>query len=95
MAGIRTQPYLPSEKVSDVAHTPVATVGRTSASPDRDTEKAVLPNTTTIGSDVPDGGVTAWLVVVGTWCTSFCSFGWLNSKCPLGTQVNARQSVIY
>lgn len=27
----------------------------------------------------PDGGVTAWLVVLGGWCTAFCSFGWLNS----------------
>ncbi|KAF5866928.1 hypothetical protein ETB97_008734 [Aspergillus alliaceus] len=26
-----------------------------------------------------DGGLTAWLVVVGAWCTSFCSFGWVNS----------------
>ncbi|KXH26798.1 major facilitator superfamily transporter [Colletotrichum salicis] len=31
------------------------------------------------GSDAPDGGVTAWLVVLGAWCTSFCSFGWVNS----------------
>jgi hypothetical protein len=28
----------------------------------------------------PDGGFAAWLVVLGTWCTSFCSFGWLNSR---------------
>ncbi|CAK7225252.1 hypothetical protein SBRCBS47491_005824 [Sporothrix bragantina] len=27
----------------------------------------------------PDGGLAAWMVVLGTWCTSFCSFGWLNS----------------
>uniref|UniRef100_A0A8H7K4V0 Major facilitator superfamily (MFS) profile domain-containing protein n=1 Tax=Bionectria ochroleuca TaxID=29856 RepID=A0A8H7K4V0_BIOOC len=27
----------------------------------------------------PDGGTAAWLVVLGAWCTSFCSFGWLNS----------------
>ncbi|KAB8070615.1 major facilitator superfamily domain-containing protein [Aspergillus leporis] len=27
----------------------------------------------------PDGGFIAWSVVVGAWCTSFCSFGWLNS----------------
>lgn len=31
------------------------------------------------GSDAPDGGLTAWLVVLGAWCTSFCSFGWVNS----------------
>jgi hypothetical protein len=29
----------------------------------------------------PDGGLLAWSVVAGAWCTSFCSFGWLNSKC--------------
>ncbi|GKT93787.1 major facilitator superfamily transporter [Colletotrichum tofieldiae] len=28
------------------------------------------------GSEAPDGGVVAWLVVLGAWCTSFCSFGW-------------------
>ncbi|OJJ45250.1 hypothetical protein ASPZODRAFT_69526 [Penicilliopsis zonata CBS 506.65] len=30
-------------------------------------------------SPAPDGGATAWLVVLGAWCTSFCSFGWINS----------------
>ncbi|CAK7204205.1 hypothetical protein SEUCBS139899_006959 [Sporothrix eucalyptigena] len=30
-------------------------------------------------TDVPDGGFRAWLVVFGAWCTSFCSFGWINS----------------
>ncbi|RKK21356.1 hypothetical protein BFJ66_g17030 [Fusarium oxysporum f. sp. cepae] len=28
--------------------------------------------------DPPNGGV-AWLVVLGAWCASFCSFGWINS----------------
>ncbi len=32
-------------------------------------------------SDVPDGGMAAWLVVLGGWCTAFCSFGWINSRC--------------
>ncbi len=32
------------------------------------------------GSDAPDGGLDAWLVVLGAWCTSFCSFGWINSE---------------
>jgi hypothetical protein len=27
-----------------------------------------------------DGGISAWLVVLGAWCTSFCSFGWINSE---------------
>lgn len=27
----------------------------------------------------PDGGLVAWLVVLGAWCTLFCSFGWINS----------------
>lgn len=30
--------------------------------------------------EAPDGGTAAWLVVLGAWCTSFCSFGWLNSE---------------
>lgn len=27
----------------------------------------------------PDGGKEAWLVVLGVWCASFCTFGWVNS----------------
>lgn len=26
-----------------------------------------------------DGGSAAWLVVLGAWCSSFCSYGWINS----------------
>jgi MFS family permease len=29
-------------------------------------------------ADFPDGGVEAWLVVLGCWCALFCSFGWIN-----------------
>lgn len=29
---------------------------------------------------IPDGGTTAWLVVLGAWCVSFCSYGWINSE---------------
>ncbi len=32
-----------------------------------------------IVKEIPDGGLAAWLVVLGAWCASFCSFGWLNS----------------
>lgn len=42
-----------------------------------DAEKAAQPKPS--GSDPPDGGTVAWLVILGAWCTSFCSFGWLNS----------------
>ena len=44
---------------------------------DNDIEKATQPKHP--GSDAPDGGPLAWLVVLGAWCASFCSFGWLNS----------------
>ena len=27
----------------------------------------------------PDGGSAAWLVVLGAWCCSFSSPGWINS----------------
>lgn len=30
---------------------------------------------------IPDGGTRAWLVVLGAWCVSFCSYGWINSMC--------------
>lgn len=26
----------------------------------------------------PDGGLKAWLCVLGGFCTLFCSFGWIN-----------------
>ncbi|KAL6898522.1 MFS general substrate transporter [Trichoderma evansii] len=32
-----------------------------------------------VGNAPPDGGLRAWLVVIGAWCTSVCSFGWINS----------------
>ncbi|KAG5980143.1 hypothetical protein E4U43_006778, partial [Claviceps pusilla] len=40
---------------------------------DNDTEKEKDDD-----DDFPDGGVDAWLVVLGAWCVSFCSFGWIN-----------------
>lgn len=52
-----------SENTGDVEKTPV------------DVAPAPPPNF----SDAPDGGLAAWLVVVGAWCTAFCSFGWINS----------------
>ncbi|KAM0255601.1 hypothetical protein ACHAQJ_005605 [Trichoderma viride] len=29
--------------------------------------------------EFPEGGIRAWLVVLGVWCTSFSSFGYVNS----------------
>ncbi|KAH6666525.1 major facilitator superfamily domain-containing protein [Plectosphaerella plurivora] len=46
--------------------------------PESDVEQGKTPAAYP-GSDAPDGGIQAWLVVLGAWCTSFCSFGWLNS----------------
>lgn len=43
-----------------------------------DAEKASAENEHS-GPPAPDGGAAAWLVVLGAWCTSFCSFGWINS----------------
>lgn len=43
--------------------------------PFEDVEKTVPASA---GSTAPDGGVTAWLVVLGCFCAGFCSFGWLN-----------------
>lgn len=32
-----------------------------------------------IPNPAPDGGLTAWSVLAGSWCVLFCSFGWINS----------------
>lgn len=40
------------------------------------------PPSTTQGpnpADFPDGGLEAWLVIVGAWCCLFVSFGWITS----------------
>ena len=36
--------------------------------------KAPVPN----ADSFPDGGLEAWLVVLGGFCTVFASFGWIN-----------------
>ena len=48
-----------------------------SATPQIDEEKVAA--SPVMPPSAPDGGLAAWTVVLGTWCTSFCSFGWLNS----------------
>lgn len=40
----------------------------------------------------PDGGLEAWLVVVGAWCTSFCSFGWVNSECSFIGEISKQDA---
>ena len=45
-----------------------------------------------LASKAPDGGLVAWLVVLGAWCTSFCSFGWLNSMFPLRHFISSRSN---
>lgn len=53
--------------------------------PGENADVAAQPATPAWGSDAPDGGATAWLCVLGAWCTAFCSFGWINSElwiCP-------------
>lgn len=47
-----------------------------------DAEKAVQP-APQWDSDAPDGGVIAWGVILGLWCSAFCSFGWLSSTFTL------------
>ncbi|KAK2606292.1 hypothetical protein QQS21_003340 [Conoideocrella luteorostrata] len=44
-----------------------------------DDGKDAQKKATQSASQAPDGGMQAWLVVLGAWCTSFCSFGWINS----------------
>ncbi|OQE03740.1 hypothetical protein PENSOL_c001G10544 [Penicillium solitum] len=54
----------------------VAEGGQTHDSDDN-TEQLILPAWS--GGNAPDGGRGAWFCVLGTWCSSVCAFGWLNS----------------
>jgi MFS family permease len=40
--------------------------------------KSVVPPGGVKPADFPDGGLEAWLVVLGGWCCLFVSFGWIN-----------------
>ena len=45
-----------------------------------DTSNVISDSTKKVGdSGAPDGGAAAWLVVLGAWCCSFSSPGWINS----------------
>lgn len=44
--------------------------------------------------DIPDGGMTAWLVVLGAWCVSFCSYGWINSEFTCGPYSRPQPSLV-
>jgi hypothetical protein len=37
------------------------------------------PKSWSSGDSAPDGGLQAWLMVLGAWCALFCTFGWINS----------------
>ncbi|KAI9830253.1 MAG: hypothetical protein M1819_005780 [Sarea resinae] len=45
---------------------------------EKDLEKAAAPPHPMHPSAFPDGGLEAWLVVMGAFCCLFCSFGWIN-----------------
>ena len=32
-------------------------------------------------SPAPDGGLTAWLALLSSWCMLFCTFGMINCMC--------------
>lgn len=42
-----------------------------------------------------DGGTTAWLVVLGAWCCSFTSPGWINSTIDSLVRVCACSNAIH
>ncbi|KIH92785.1 hypothetical protein SPBR_03175 [Sporothrix brasiliensis 5110] len=54
-----------------------------SATPSVDEENKVV-SSPAMRQLAHDGGLAAWTVVLGTWRTSFCSFGWLNITLPAG-----------
>ena len=56
--------------------------GEAEAEADLERGGAIPKSTPTAGginpADFPDGGIEAWLVVLGGWCCLTCSFGWIN-----------------
>ncbi|KAJ1323050.1 MFS transporter MCT family aspergillic acid transporter [Microdochium nivale] len=56
------------------------TPGNTSGSDDSGHNSADWRNDSDVNDDTPpDGGAAAWLCVLGAWCASFVSYGWINS----------------
>lgn len=45
----------------------------------RRTERKALPEDEPANSP-PEGGLKAWLAVMGAFCALFVSFGWINCK---------------
>jgi hypothetical protein len=73
-----------SPMMDDLKHDPEnAAEGDLGGETDRDPEDASEPvpgNATKVeDAGPPDGGTAAWLVVLGAWCCSFSSPGWINS----------------
>lgn len=41
-------------------------------------------------SQFPDGGLKAWMTVLGGFACLFCSFGWVNCKCQCLLELRSR-----
>ncbi|KAH7324859.1 major facilitator superfamily domain-containing protein [Stachybotrys elegans] len=67
----------PSPSISGTEKTDGALHSTQPSIRESDSEKVQPPQP--YGGDIPDGGLSAWLVVAGGWCISFSSFGWLSS----------------
>lgn len=48
--------------------------------PEQAEEKTEPPVVVQVPTDFPDGGLQAWLVVIGGFCLVFASFGWINCQ---------------
>ncbi|KAG8409706.1 hypothetical protein J3458_018790 [Metarhizium acridum] len=57
---------------------PRSTTGRASQSTDLEGADTATATEDGDDADFPDGGLEAWLVVLGGWCAAFCTFGLLN-----------------
>lgn len=90
-ADVRVDPMLAPDDASHTQNVDEKTVGTVNSRqvdvPDSQvlqrgdgSEGQEAGNDTDDEDEFPDGGTTAWLVVVGAWCVSFCSYGWINSR---------------
>lgn len=57
---------------------------------EEDVEKSAISSSPMDPASFPDGGLDAWLVVLGGFCCLFCSFGWIN--CMAFTRLESAQT---
>lgn len=71
-----------SSLVADASHTalsPSYLAKQDDGPKDKEKHDTIDSKPQQLAHQFPEGGSKAWLVVLGCWCTSFATFGYINS----------------